>query len=141
MAKPYALFFWHEQHEIKFDLVWIGVIRESESLREAHDVGVDADGLLPESVAENDVGCFSSHAGEGKKVVQFVGDFALEALDDFAAAVVNRASLIPVKIDLADLLFQFRHRRAGIVFRRSVFFEKVGRHSVDEIVPGLGCQD
>jgi hypothetical protein len=104
-------------------------------------VGVDADGLLPESVAKQDIGCFSSYAGKSKKVVQLVGHFAIEALDDLAAAVVNRASFIPVEIDLADLFLQFRQRLAGIVFRRPVFLEKVSRHSVDEIVPSLRCQD
>ena len=49
MAKPYALLFRHERREIEFDLVGVGILRESESLREAHDVGVDADGLLAES--------------------------------------------------------------------------------------------
>jgi len=141
MAKPYALLFRHERCEIEFDLVWIGVLRESESLRETHNVGVDADGLLPESVAKQDIGCFSSYAGEGKKVVQLVGHFAIEALDDLAAAVVNRASFIPVEIDFADLFLQFRQRFAGIVFRRPVFLEKIGSHSVNEFVPGLGCQD
>ena len=141
MAKPYALLFRHERCEIEFDLVWIGVLRESQSLREAHDVGVDADGLLPESVAKQDIGCFSSYAGEGKKVVQLFGHSAIKALDDLAAAVVNRASFIPVEIDFADLFFQFRQRLAGIVFRRPVFLEKIGSHSVNEFVPGLGRQD
>lgn len=141
MAKPYALLFRDERCEIEFDLVWIGVLRESESLREAHDMGVDADGLLPKSVAKQDIGCFSSYSGKSKKVVQLVGHFAIEALDDLTAAVMNRASFGPIKIDLADLLFQFSQRRAGIVFRRSVFLEKIGSHSVDELVPGLGCQD
>ena len=141
MAKPHALLFRHERCEIEFDLVWVGVLRESESLREAHDVGVDADGLLPESVAKQDIGCLSSYAGEGKKVVQLVGHFAIEALDDLAAAVMNRLCFIAVEIDLADLFFQFRQRLVGIVFCRSVFLEKIDSHPVDEIVPGLRCQD
>ena len=88
-------------------------------------MGVDADGLLPESVAKQDIGCFSSYAGKSQKVVQLVGHFAIEALDDLAAAVVNRASFIPVEIDLADLLFQFGQRLAGVVFRGPVFLEKI----------------
>ena len=43
MAEPYTLLFWHKRYEIEFDLVRIGVLRESQSLREAHDVGVHAD--------------------------------------------------------------------------------------------------
>jgi len=82
MAKAHSLLFRHERCEIEFDLVWIGVLRESESLRQAHDVGVDADGLLPESVAKQDIGCFSSYAGKRKKFVQLVGHFAIEPLND-----------------------------------------------------------
>ena len=59
MAKTDALLFRHERREIEFDLVGVGVLCESESLREAHDVGVDSDCLLAESVAKHDVGCFS----------------------------------------------------------------------------------
>ena len=111
MAKPHALLFRHQRREIEFDLVRIGVLRESKSLREAHHVGVDADGLLAEGVAEHDVGCLSSYAGKAKKVVQFVGDFAIEALDDFAAAVMNRFCFIAVEIDFVDLVLQLRYRR------------------------------
>ena len=93
MAKAHALLFRYERCEIEFDLVWIGVLRESESLREAHDVGVDADGLLPESVAEQNIGCLSSYAGKSEKLVQLFGHFAIEALDDLPAAVVNRLLL------------------------------------------------
>lgn len=106
MAKSYALPFLHERYEIEFDLVGVGVLRESQSLRKAHNMGVDADGLLPESVAEDDVGSLSSHTGEGKKVVEFGGDFALKALDDFAATVVNRFCFIAVEIDFVNLALQ-----------------------------------
>ena len=43
MAEPYTLLFRHKRYEIEFDLVRIGVLRESQSLREAHHVGVHAD--------------------------------------------------------------------------------------------------
>jgi hypothetical protein len=33
MAKPYPLLFWHDRSQIEFDLVWIGVLRESKPLR------------------------------------------------------------------------------------------------------------
>jgi hypothetical protein len=66
---------------------------------------------------------------------------AIEALDNLAAAVVNRATLIPVKIDLPHLLLQFRQRLAGVVFGGSVFFEKIYCHAIDKIIPGLCRQD
>jgi hypothetical protein len=141
MAEPYALLFRHQRREIELDLVRIRVLCECESLRETHDMGVDADGLLPESVAEDDIGCFPSHTGKREQIVQFVGDFALEALDDFAAAIMDRLCFIAVEIDFVDFTFQLRRRGLGVVFRGSVFFEKVDSHPVDEIVPGLRCQD
>ena len=141
MAKTDALRFRDERYEIELDLVWIGVLRESESLRKAHDVGVHSDCLLAKSVAKHDVGGFSADTRETKKVIECVGNFTGEALDDFVAAVVNRARFISIEVYLADLSFQLRQRRTSIVFRGSVSFEKITRHSIDEIIPGLRCQN
>ena len=140
MAKPYAYLSRYQRREIEFDLVRVAILCESESLREAHHVGVDADGLSPESVAKQDIGCLSSYAGKSKKVVELVGDFAIEAFDDFAAAVVNRLCFIAIKVDFVDLALQLRQRLASVVCRGPVFLEKFDRHSVHEIVPGLRCQ-
>ena len=104
-------------------------------------MGVDADGLLPESVAEDDVRGFSSYAGQCEQIVQLVWDFALEALDDFAAAVMNRLGFIAVEIDLVDFPFQGGHRCFGVVSRRSVFLEKVDGYPIDKIVPRLCRED
>src|SRR5262245_35423242 len=110
MAKSYPLFFRDQRREIEFDFVWIGVFCESKALREAHHVGVDADGLLPESVAEYDIGRFSSHAGKAKKVVQSVRDFAIETLNDLAAAIVNRLGFVAIEVNFVDLAFELRQR-------------------------------
>ena len=104
-------------------------------------MGVDADGLLPESVAENDVGCFSTDTGKRQQIVQLIGDFAFEALDDFAAAVMNRLGFIAVEIDFVDFTFQGGHLCLGIVSRRLVFLEKIDGHPIDEIVPRLCRED
>lgn len=141
MAKSYALLFRHQRREIEFDLVRVGILCESESLREAHHVGIDADGLLVKAVAQHDVGCLSSYARQAKKILQPVGDSAIEALDDFAAAVMNRFGFVAIEVDFVDLALQLRQRLASVVCRDPVFLEKFDRHSVHEIVPGLCCQD
>ena len=141
MAKPDSLPFRNQRCEIEFDLVRVRVLCESESLRETHNMGIHADGLPPESVAENDIGCLSSHAGKRQQIVQLVGDFALEALDDFAAAVVNRLGFVAVEIDFVDFTFQGRHLCLGIVCGGSVSLEKIDGYPVDEIVPCLRRQD
>ena len=53
-------------------------------------MGVNADGVLAESVAKHDVGGFSADAREREQVVQLIGNFAAEAFDDLVAAVLNR---------------------------------------------------
>jgi hypothetical protein len=141
VAKTDALRFRDERREVEFDLVWVCVLRESESLRKAHDVSVHPNCLLPEDITEQDVSGFSADAGESKKVVEFAGNFTVEALDDFVAAVVNRPRLISIEIYLADLFFQLRERRTSIVIRCPVFFEKIDCHSIDQIIPGLRRQD
>jgi hypothetical protein len=46
----------NEAHQVQLDLVGIGLVAESEPVREALDVGVDRDALdLAERVAEDDV--------------------------------------------------------------------------------------
>ena len=52
VAKTEALRFRDERCEVEFDLVWVSVLRESESLREAHDVSVHPNCLLPEGITE-----------------------------------------------------------------------------------------
>ena len=135
------MLFRHDRGQIKFDLVRIGVICKAESLRQAHDVGVDADRLPAEGVAEDDVGGFAPDAGERDKVVQVIGHFAAEARDDFAAAVVNRPGLVAVEVDLTDLLFERRKWRAGVVFRRSISFKQRNGNLIDEIVASLRRED
>ena len=95
----------------------------------------------PKALPSTILAVFLPTPGRVRRSSSLSGTLPLKRLDDLAAAVVNRASFIPVEIDFADLFFQFRQRLAGIVFRRSVFLEKIGSYPVDEIVPGLCCQD
>ncbi len=68
VAEADALFRWYERDEIKFNLVRIGVSRETQSLRKSHHMGIDADRRLAEGIAEDDVRCFSTHAGQRQKI-------------------------------------------------------------------------
>jgi hypothetical protein len=104
-------------------------------------VGVNADRFLPEGVAEQDVGGFSADAGKRQKIIEIVGNFAIEPLDDLIATVVYRPRFITIEIDPADLLLQLWQRRARIILGRSVFLEKIDGQQVDEIIPGLGRQN
>ena len=68
VAEAHALFRWYERDEIKFNLVRIGVRRETQPLRKSHNMGIDADRRLAEDVTEDDVRCFSTHPGQRQKI-------------------------------------------------------------------------
>src|SRR5919108_3623497 len=55
MAEADALFFGNDGHQVELDFVRVRVFGKSQALRQAHNVSVDADGLLAEGVAEHDV--------------------------------------------------------------------------------------
>ena len=74
-------------------------------------MGVDADGLLAETIAEDDIGCLTADAGEADEVCEIVGNFTAEALDQLHATVVNRFGFVAVEIDFADLRFQIGERQ------------------------------
>jgi len=119
----------------------MGVVCKAESLRQAHDVSVDADRLPAEGVAENDVGSFAPHAGKRHKIVQPIRHFAPVACDDFATAVVNRLGLVAVEIDFMNLFLEYRKRNAGVVFGRSIIFKQRDGNLIDEVVASLRRED
>ena len=67
VTEAHALFRWYERIKIKLNLVRIGVRREPQSLRKPHNMGIDDDRWLAEDIAEDDVRCFSTYAGERKE--------------------------------------------------------------------------
>ena len=68
VAKAHPLFFRDNGHQVGFDLVRIVFGREAQALRQAHDMGVDADGVAAETVAEDDVGGLAADAGQADEV-------------------------------------------------------------------------
>ena len=89
MAEADPLTLGHQGHKVKLNLVWVGVAGKSQSLRETHHVGVHSDGLSAKGVADNDVGRLSSHPREGQEIIKPLWHVAMEALDDFPAAILD----------------------------------------------------
>jgi hypothetical protein len=127
----------HDGDKIELDLVRIAVLRQSQALRKAHDMGIDTDGLLGKGVAEYDVGGFSADAGKTDQIIQTVRHFSAETLDDLHATIANRARFVAVKVDPADLLFELLLGRSRVIHRGAVFLKEFDRDLIDEIVPGL----
>ena len=68
MAEAHAAVFRHERSQIRFDLVRVVLLGKPEPLRQPHHVRVNADGLLAEGIAQNNVGGFSADARKRQKV-------------------------------------------------------------------------
>jgi Rho termination factor, N-terminal domain len=141
MTEAYPLLFRYEGCEIEFNFVGVGVLRQSESLREAHDMGVNTDGLLPEGVAEDDVRGFSADAGKSQEVVDPVRHLAAEALHQFLTAILNRFGFVAVEIYLANLLLKSRQGRLSVVVGFAISLEKSDGDLPNQVIPGLGRQD
>jgi hypothetical protein len=50
MAEAHSLAIGNDFHQVCLDFVRVGFFRKTQTLREAHDMGVDANGLLAEGV-------------------------------------------------------------------------------------------
>lgn len=68
VTEAHTLCLWYQRDEIKFNLVRIGVRCETQSLRESHNMGIDADRRLAEGIAEKDIRRFSTDAGQRQKI-------------------------------------------------------------------------
>ena len=104
-------------------------------------MGIHADRLVAEGVAQKDVGGLSPNSRKRQEVVQLFWDSAVEALDDFLAAVFDQPALVAVEIDPVDVFLDLLQRRGGVVFGSAILIEKRGRDLIHQIIPGLCRQD
>ena len=103
-------------------------------------MGVNADGLLPKGVAEDNVGGFSADTGESQEIVEPVRHLAAEALHQFLTAILNRFGFVAVEIYLANLLLKSRQGRLSVVVGFAIFLEKSDCDLPNQVIPGLGRQ-
>lgn len=141
VAETDPLLLGHEIRQVDLNLIGIGVVCQAQPLGEPHHVGIDPDGILTEGVAEDDVGCFSTHPGQRGLLVDVLRDFASKPLDNFPAAILDHSGLVPVEVDFADCLFQLFQRGASIVFGGAEVWKNLGRYLINQIIPDLGCKD
>lgn len=94
-----------------------------------HDSKVDSKG-----VAEDDVGCFSADACQRNQFTHGLRNFSVELFRQSGAACLDVFGLAAKEANAADLKFQFRQRRLGIIASRAILFEEGRRDSVDLFV-------
>ena len=102
---------------------------------------IDADRLPSKRIAQNDIGRLAPDSGQRDEIVEIVGDVAAEACHQFSSAVVDRLGFIAIKINLADLKFEFCPRRGRVVAGGAVASEKFRRDFIDQIVARLGGEN
>ncbi len=108
--------------EVLLDFLWIFVLGQIETAREAHDVRIDDDSA-GDSVArtENDVAGFACDAGQRQDFVHCLWNFAFKVFDDAFARAHDRFRFIAEEPGRADFLFQFTWIGVGEIFRCFVF--------------------
>jgi hypothetical protein len=89
MAETHALVRGDDGQQVAFDFVRIDLLGEAETLREPHYMGVDADCLATERVAEKDIGGFPANTGQADEVLEIFGHLTAKPCDQRPAAVVN----------------------------------------------------
>src|SRR2546425_8870021 len=88
----------NDLHQVLLDLLWIVVLRQFQSSRDAMDVGVhDQTFGLAEPGAQDDVGGFAGHSWQREQVIHVLGNLAAELADDFSRRANNRFRFIAKK--------------------------------------------
>ena len=141
MAEADPVLLGHDICQIDLNFIGFGVTGQAQPLGEPHHVGIDPDCILSEGVAEEDVGCFSTHPGQRGQIVDVLRDFVSKPLSNFQAAILDHSSLVPVEVDFADRLFHLFQRGAGKVFGGPEPGKNLGRYLINQAIPGLGCKN
>ena len=141
MTKARALAFRNKEQQVRLDLVRVGLTRQTQSLRQTQDVGVDSDRLPAESIAEQNVGGLPPHARQGQEIVEPVWNSTFEARDDRRAAALDQFCLVAVKIDFPDIVLQLPFRRPRVVARATILLKETPRDLIDKIIPRLGREN
>ena len=124
-------------HEIRFDLLRIGLLREPESLRDPTDMGVDDHANIDgEGIAQDDVGRLPGDAWEREQIGHGVRDLAAMLLDEKAHRAVDTLGLVSPEIERLHVRLNIGGGRSRVVRRRRKRFEETGRRLVD---PNIGC--
>lgn len=126
-------------HEIAFDFFGVGVSGEAEALIDAGHVSIDGEAGHFEAIAEDDVGCFSSDAGELSEFFHGAGHLAAVVAGYGRCHAFEAFCLVAKKSCGAHEVFEvfegsFRHG-VGI----GIFGEEGRRHDVDSLVCALGA--
>ena len=137
MTKRSPVLFRNYFGQIKFQLYRIGVFRKSQSPRQANNVRVTGYSGNAESVAEDAVGRFTSHAGKGQKLVHRTGNLAAVLLVNSCTRLLNVDSFVVEKTRAANVFFYLFQICTCPVGGGFVFLEQVLRYYVDTGIRSL----
>jgi len=128
--------------EVFLDFDRVGVFGQPEAFAQARDVGIDDDTRFDAvGVPKDDVGGFTSDAGEVGEGVEIYRNFAIMFPDEGFRGGNEVLGLVAEEAGGADEVFDILllcgGKRSGV----RVFFEERGRHHVDAHVGALRGQN
>jgi hypothetical protein len=127
-----------KRHELKLERLRVGRARQTETIRNPLDVGVDRDALVPAiGVREHDVRRFSSDPWQRDELGQRARHPAAKALGDGLSAELQAASLRPEEAGGSDEGLEIRQVGGCHRAWSRVAIEDGWRHLVDAAVSAL----
>lgn len=139
MTERDPLILGNEPHEVLFNLLRVFLSGETQPLTDACDVGIHNHSRRDSiSGSQDDVGCFSSHAGERDQIVHRGRNLPAVFFIQNSAAFPNISGLVPVKTGTLNVLFQFSQWHGRVVPGGAILFEEVFCHLIDAFIRALG---
>src|SRR5687767_3112301 len=131
-----------QRHQLLLQLHRISFVAETQPETQTPNVGVDHHSLvLPECVAEDDVGGLAADSRQLHESFHRVGDFAVVPLDQSLAQTNQALRLVAEETGAPDYLLQFFPWSIGKSRGRRKGLEEQRRHHVYTLVGALGAQD
>ena len=131
-----------EFHQRLLDLFGSALPGETETTREAQDVGVNDDAFrFAKGDAEDDVGGFSANAVKLDEFVKRAGDFAVVVIKQGAAAIADGIGFVAEETGGVDEGFEFCRYGVGEIVDGFVPGEEGRGDLVDSFVGALGAED
>ena len=138
MGKENPAIFRNHFHQIRFDFLRVGILRQIEPARKPLHVRIDNDSRRDsEPSPQHDVRSLPRDAGKLEDLLHRARHFTAKFFDDLLAGAQNRFGLVAVKTGRADFFFDIERIRIRKRGRSWVLLEEPRRDHVHALVGAL----
>ena len=115
----------HQDHQILFNCIGICGRGQTQTLRQAFDMGVDRYALrVMEGIPQHDVGRFAPHAWQLHEFVHRGRDFSMVLGEEHAAAALDAVRFLAIETSGLNIFGELVEIGGSIVRRRTVLLKQ-----------------